>query len=150
MSSPVTTRRAFVAAALAIALAPVRAMHGASRGAPHGCGHGSRRRGPHPTPRPNVTAAHVVPAEKLDEESAAVRAAFAEVRQIPQVVDGIRCQCGCADHEGSYSLLSCYEGDGMARDCQICQGSARLAFRMHKAGKSLAEIRTAIDERYGE
>lgn len=163
MSSPVTSRRAFVAsgvaygvAALALALTPARVMHaGAVHAGPRGCGHrghaGARRGGPHPTPRANVTAARVVPAAKLADESSAVRAAFEDARRIPGVIDGIRCQCGCADYdETTYSLLSCFEGEGMARDCLICQGSARLAFRMHNAGKSLAEIRAAVDERYGE
>ena len=151
MSSPVTSRRAFVASALALALAPVRAMHGAAGDASPGCGHGrhARRTGPHPTPRPHVTAARVVPAAKLADESQAVRSAFDEVRQIPGIADGIRCQCGCADMEGSYSLLSCFEGDGMARHCDVCQGQARLAFRLHRGGRSLRDVRAAIDARYG-
>ena len=66
-----------------------------------------------------------------------------------EVVDGIRCQCGCADSPGYYSLLSCYEGDAMAKSCPICQGQGRLAHRLHKAGKSLDEIRAAIEARYG-
>jgi hypothetical protein len=37
----------------------------------------------------------------------------------------------------------------MARHCPICQGQARLSLRLHQAGKSLDEIRTAIDARYG-
>jgi hypothetical protein len=37
----------------------------------------------------------------------------------------------------------------MARHCQICQGQGRLAHRLHKDGKSLDEIRAAIDARYG-
>lgn len=36
----------------------------------------------------------------------------------------------------------------MARDCSICQGQARLAVRLHKEGKSLREIRTAIDAKF--
>ncbi len=71
------------------------------------------------------------------------------VREIPEVVDGIRCQCGCADSPGYYSLLSCYEGDAMAKGCPICQGQGRLAHRLHKAGKTLDEIRSAIEARYG-
>ena len=149
MSSPVASRRAFVAAALAFALAPARAMHAGTGGCGHGR-HAAARRGPHPTPRPKVTAARVVPAAKLADESSAVRAAFDEARRIPGVVDGIRCQCGCPDYDDTnYSLLSCFEGEGMARDCLVCQGTARLAFRLHKAGKSLAQIRAAVDERYG-
>ena len=74
---------------------------------------------------------------------------FDQVREIPQVIDGIRCQCGCADQEGFYSLLSCYEADAMARHCQICQGQGRLAYRLNKEGKTLDEIRAAIDARFG-
>lgn len=103
--------------------------------------------GPHPTPRPGIDASHVLKAEQLQDAPAAI-IAFDEVRQIPQIVDGIRCHCGCATEKGFYSLLSCYEGDGMARDCHICQGQGRMAFRLHATGKTLAEIRDAIDARY--
>ena len=37
----------------------------------------------------------------------------------------------------------------MARICEICQGEGRLAARLYKSGKTLDEIRTAIDARYG-
>jgi hypothetical protein len=104
--------------------------------------------GPHPTPRPGITAANVLTHEQL-AESPELIPVFDQVREIPGVVDGIRCQCGCADLEGYYSLLSCYEGTAMARHCAVCQGQARLAHRLHKAGKPLDEIRSAIDARYG-
>ena len=81
-------------------------------------------------------------------EYPAAKTAFEAVREIPQVVDGIRCNCGCAEIPGFYSLLSCYEGGGMARICEICQGEGRLAARLYKSGKTLDEIRTAIDARY--
>ncbi len=109
---------------------------------------GRRVRGPHPEPRPGVTAEKVIPAAELGGD-ADVMATFDKVRQIPGVVDGIRCHCGCADLAGFYSLLSCYEGAGMARYCYICQGEGNLTFRLHSEGKSLAEIREAIDARYG-
>jgi len=104
--------------------------------------------GPHPEPRAGITAAGVLPRDRLDGSSD-VQEAFELVREIPQIVDGIRCQCGCADLPGFYSLLSCYEGEGMARHCHVCQGEARLAHRLHKAGKSLQDIRRAVDARYG-
>jgi len=107
-----------------------------------------RAAGPHPTPRPGITGAKVLTREQL-AESAALIPVFDQVREIPEIVDGIRCQCGCADLEGFYSLLSCYEGDAMARSCPICQGEGRLAARLHRDGKSLDEIRAAIDARYG-
>jgi len=102
----------------------------------------------HPIPRPGITAAKVLTKDQLGEHKDAAPV-FDLVRQIPQVVDGIRCQCGCSALEGKYSLLSCYEDDGMAAHCQICQGEARLAYRLHKQGKSLDDIRAAIDAKFG-
>lgn len=101
-----------------------------------------------PTPRPGITAAKVLPDSALVEYPDA-KSAFEAVRQIPQIVDGIRCNCGCADLPGFYSLLSCFEEAGMARMCEICQGQGRLASRLFKAGKSLDEIRAAVHARYG-
>ena len=77
-------------------------------------------------------------------------AAFDEARTIPEILDGIRCQCGCPDEPGMRSLLSCYEGDDpMALICDICEGQGRLAYRLHRKGRSLDQIRAAIDARYG-
>jgi hypothetical protein len=112
---------------------------------------GARRLDPkpkHPTPRPGITAAHVLPDAKLTDKAAAP--VFAMVREIPAVVDGIRCNCGCAELEGFYSLLSCYEKGGMAQHCTICQGQARLAHRLHADGMSLNAIRRAIDAEFGD
>ena len=105
--------------------------------------------GDHPTPRPGITAAKVLTRKQLTGEHADAAPVFDMVRQIPHIVDGIRCQCGCAELEGNYSLLSCYEGQGMAGHCQICQGQARLAYRLHKQGKSLDQIRAAVDAKFG-
>lgn len=104
---------------------------------------------PHPTPRAGITAAKVLTKEQLAKKPKLV-ALFDSVREIPEVIDGIRCNCGCAQYEGFYSLLSCYEGlDAMAKDCVVCQGQGRLAARLHKAGKSLDDIRSAIDAKFG-
>jgi hypothetical protein len=103
----------------------------------------------HPTPRPGITAAKVLTKEQLGDEHKDAAGVFDMVREIPQVVDGIRCQCGCSELEGKYSLLSCYEADGMAGHCQVCQGEGRLAYRLHKQGKTLDEIRAAIDAKFG-
>lgn len=87
-------------------------------------------------------------ADQLPDASRPAIAAFDQVRTIPGIADGIRCHCGCAGQAGFRSLLSCYEGDGMAQHCVICQGQGRMAYRLHRAGKSLADIRAAIDARY--
>ena len=114
---------------------------------------GERRTGPHPTPRPGIDASKVLSETEIKGGKDAI-AAFNEVRQIPQIVDGIRCQCGCAKHPDThpefYSLLSCYEGpQAMAQHCEGCQEQGRYVFQLHGSGKTLDEIRAAIDERYG-
>ena len=133
------SRRRFLALLpVALFARPVRAM-----GAP------VRRDKPkHPTPRPGITAAKVLPDAKLTDTSAAP--VYAMVREIPEVVDGIRCNCGCAELDGFYSLLTCYEQGGMAQHCMICQGQARLAHKLHAEGWSLAGIRRAIDAEFGD
>ena len=93
------------------------------------------------------------PEPRLGIDATKVRAdggpVFDMVREIPQVIDGIRCQCGCADKSDRYSLLSCFEGEGMARRCEGCKAQVRLIHRLHNEGKTLAEIRAAVDEEFG-
>ncbi len=36
----------------------------------------------------------------------------------------------------------------MAKDCQACRKQARYVYELHQAGKSLDEIRVAIDDRF--
>lgn len=111
--------------------------------------HGPRARGPHPKPRPGITAAKMMTPAQLERRND-VADAFEGVRAIPQVIDGLRCHCGCAEIPGFYSLLSCYEGtEAMALICPICQGEGRMAARLHKEGSTLAEIRAALDAKYG-
>jgi len=102
----------------------------------------------HPKPRPGIDASHVVAAKDV-HGNAETQRAFELVREIPEVVDGIRCSCGCDGMEGFYSLLSCFEKDGMAQHCEVCQAHAVLAHRLHRKGKTLDQIRAAIDEEFG-
>ncbi|HSR42195.1 MAG TPA: hypothetical protein VLL48_08490, partial [Longimicrobiales bacterium] len=64
-----------------------------------------RRRPEHPDPRPGIDASKVLHAEDLHNPAAAE--VYDMVREIPHIVDGIRCYCGCADLPGYYSLLTC-------------------------------------------
>jgi len=104
--------------------------------------------GDHPVPRPGITGARVLTADALRDRPDLVPL-FDAVRRAPAIVDGIRCNCGCASVEGYYSLLSCYEGDGMAQGCLVCEGQGRLVTRLHRSGRSLAEIRAAVDAQFG-
>jgi len=136
--SPTISRRALIGRALA-ALALLLPRRAWARTTPP----------PHPTPREGITGGKVATHAML----AAVpylHDLFDEVRAIPHVVDGIRCHCGCAEMDHHYSLLTCYEGpNAMAMVCPICQGEGRVAVRMAKAGRSLADIRVAIDAQFG-
>ena len=135
-----SSRRQFIAMLPVTLLA---GLHHARR-----CAHGMTQHSDHPTPRPGITAAKVLTKDQLGEHQDAAPV-FDMVREIPHVVDGIRCQCGCSALDDKYSLLSCFEADGMAGHCQICQGEGRLAYRLHKKGKTLDEIRSAIDAKFG-
>jgi hypothetical protein len=134
------TRRSFVASLPALVLMTASAARGGSV-APF-------RLSEHPEPRPGITAAKVLTRDQLSDHKDAIPV-FDMVRQIPQVVDGIRCQCGCAALESKYSLLSCFEAEGMAGHCEVCQNEGRLVYRLHKQGKTLKEIRAAVDAKFG-
>ncbi|HEX6041320.1 CYCXC family (seleno)protein [Longimicrobium sp.] len=113
--------------------------------------HGQGARDPkadkrHPAPRPGITAANVLSAEVVPERA---RDAYTIAARIPEVFDGLFCYCDCHERDGKRSLLECYEDD-MATTCGICQGEARLVGELHAQGKTLAEIRAAIDARYGD
>jgi hypothetical protein len=103
---------------------------------------------PHPTPRAGVTGARVLTRAQRGK-TPALAPLFDQVRAIPAVIDGIRCNCGCAELPGYHSLLSCFEGDAMVRHCAVCQGQARLAVRLHREGKTLDQIRDAVDAKFG-
>jgi hypothetical protein len=99
----------------------------------------------HPAPRADITAGNVVRPDAVPERA---RDAYAVAARIPAVLDGIFCHCECHDRDGRRSLLECFHDD-MASTCGICQGQARMAGELHAAGKSLDEIRNAIDRRWG-
>ena len=109
----------------------------------------SRSKAPadHPTPRAGITAAKVIPASQLTAQPD-VAAVYAMAEEIPEVLDGLYCHCECSKHSGHYSLLECFESDHGGH-CDICLGEAELAYRMSKEGKSLTEIRAAIDAQFG-
>jgi hypothetical protein len=129
---------------------PVRRRRGADTAMPMCGAERAHRAGPvvHPTPRKGVTGAKVMTAAQL-AKSAYLIPLFDGIRAIPEVADGIRCSCGCAELPGYYSLLSCYEGDAMALICPICQGAGKLTVRLHGEGQTLAQIRIAVDAQFG-
>jgi hypothetical protein len=102
----------------------------------------------HPAPRAGLTAADVAPASRY-----AAYPRIAEVyemaAQIPGVLDGLYCHCDCSRHSDHRSLLTCFQDDHGAA-CDVCLTEAALAFRMTTEGRSLKEIRAAVDGLYGQ
>jgi hypothetical protein len=145
-AAAMTGRRGFLVLLAAGAAALVAPAALAAAGAREDIGPGVRN--DHPDPRPGIDGSRVLTAEKLGG-AADLIVLFNGVREMPHIADGIRCYCGCAAVEGYRSLLSCYEGVGMAQHCEVCQGEARLAHRRWKEGQSLNQIRRAIDARFG-
>jgi len=68
--------------------------------------------------------------------------------QAAATLDGVYCHCDCSKHSGHRSLLTCYESTHAAY-CDICMGEAMMASSMVGQGKSLTEIRAAIDRQFG-
>jgi hypothetical protein len=109
-----------------------------------GAGHGV---GAHPEPRAGITAARVM-AEGTPPRTPGSVESYAAARHIPGVLDGLYCHCECARHAGHRSLLTCFESDHGAY-CDICMGEAILAAELTAQGRSLLEIRDAIDRQFG-
>jgi hypothetical protein len=91
----------------------------------------------HPEPREGITGDGILSRETLSAFPESTFEIYDMVREISNVADGIGCACGCAALAGYQALLTCDHDDGMATECHICQGEARLAYRR------------AIDGRYG-
>jgi hypothetical protein len=102
---------------------------------------------PHPEPRPGITAERVPAADTLPDRRK-LRAAYASARAHPAIFDGLYCGCGCPRGMGHRSLLACFETTH-AGSCYGCIEEAALAGRLAGAGKSLAEIRQAVDAEFG-
>jgi len=101
----------------------------------------------HPDPRPGITAEKVMPAAMVPQGPGTLEA-YEAARRVPQVLDGIYCHCNCSKSIGHRSLLTCFETDHGSQ-CDICMGEAMLAAQMAGSGNSLAQIRKAIDARFG-
>lgn len=138
--------------ALAALIATPAAAHAQPGGHAHGShgGHGAapqqtKAKSHHPTPRRGVTGERVLNPDSVPERA---REPYTMAARIPSIFDGLFCHCDCHEREGLRSLLECFEDD-MATTCGICQSQARLVAELHAQGKSLDEIRRAVDQRFG-
>lgn len=101
----------------------------------------------HPEPRAGITAAKVLPASAFTAQPDIARV-YGMAEEIPEILDGIYCHCECREHSDHYSLLTCYESEHGSL-CDICLEEAELAYKMAKEGKTLEQIRAAIDAQFG-
>lgn len=68
-------------------------------------------------------------------------------QEIPEVLDSLFCYCYCKPNFGHKSLLTCFV-DEHGANCDICINEAIRAGELHKAGKTIPEIRAAIDKEF--
>ena len=96
----------------------------------------------------NFERVKVAPVRIADDQvSEKAKEAYAAVREFPELLDGLYCHCDCAERDGLRSLLSCFETK-MPQSCGFCRGEAEMAGRLAREGKTLDEIRKAVDKRY--
>jgi hypothetical protein len=140
--APALSRRRFLFVPVALAAIGVLEAVGARMAAAAG----RLATSVHPEPRPGVTGERILAADALKTEKA--KKLYAQAREIPEVLDGIHCYCECHDDPMNHrSLLSCFESD-QAAGCYACGTEARLVHKLHGEGKSLAEIREAVDRKF--
>lgn len=101
----------------------------------------------HPDPRPGITAEKVLPNFAIPKTPGALEA-YAAARGAPGTLDGVYCHCNCSKSAGHRSLLTCFESEHGAY-CDICMGEAMVTSGMAARGRSLMEIREAIDRQFG-
>jgi hypothetical protein len=108
-----------------------------------------RRSGfPHPEPRPGITGENVLAESELGEKRR-VREAYDAARMYPEVFDGVYCACRCDKSMNHRSLLSCFESR-QAIGCMACREEAELVTRLARDGKTLDEIRLAVDKEFAD
>ena len=98
-----------------------------------------------PTGRADASA--VLPPRQFTDS--ATRHAYWVATQIPEVLNQLYCWCGCENTGQHRSSLACFE-DMMGTDCEICQGTAEIAYTMVRHGTTnAAKIQSAVDARWG-
>lgn len=105
-----------------------------------------------------VTASSKVLPKFLDTQSEDIRLVYEVAGQATEILEWIPCYCGCGESVGHQSNLNCFiaetreDGsivwDDHGTRCLVCLEIAVESVKMHQDGKSLKEIREAIDTKY--
>jgi hypothetical protein len=109
--------------------------------------------------REETASADVLPAF-LDGQREEIRLVYQAAGKAADILQWMPCYCGCADSAGHQSNLNCFihqvNSDGSVvwddhgTRCGVCLDIAVQSITMKQEGKSLKEIRQAIDETYQE
>jgi hypothetical protein len=100
-----------------------------------------------------------LPAYKLPQPNAVVKATYQFAADHPEVLRYVPCYCGC-EMRGHKSNADCFvksrtkNGDVVAWEehgmvCSMCLAVGIEAARQYQAGKPVAAIRAAVEEKYG-
>ncbi|MGH7576867.1 MAG: PCYCGC motif-containing (lipo)protein [Longimicrobiales bacterium] len=90
-------------------------------------------------------AAVLDPAAFEDRE---VRHAYGVATRIPEILNQLYCWCGCENRGVHRSNLACFE-DEMSASCDVCRGTAEIAYAMVQNGiTDAAKIQAAVDARW--
>lgn len=75
--------------------------------------------------------------------------AYQIAEEMPQTLDALYCYCKCKESPTLQhkTLLTCYTSDHAAK-CGICMHEAEMAADLTKQGRSIPEIRAAVDAFY--
>jgi hypothetical protein len=109
------------------------------------------------------TELHMMPLDQLPAEVQSAPVTVQEAYQFaaanPDVMQQIPCYCGCGDigHTSNYACyVSHVDGNGRvtfdshALGCSICVDITQDTIRLMKEGKSVADIKAAIDAAYSK
>ncbi len=82
------------------------------------------------------------------EHTGKTRHAYWIATQIPEVMNQLYCWCGCENRGVHRSALGCFE-DRMGENCDVCQGTAEIAYEMIQKGVTDAgKIQAAVDAKW--
>lgn len=91
-------------------------------------------------------ASHVLNPNRFSRPE--VRHAYWIATQIPATLNQLYCWCGCENRGVHRSNLQCFE-DEMAVNCEVCRGTAEIAYTMVEKGVTDAGgIQAAVDARW--
>ena len=97
-----------------------------------------------PSGRDDASAA-LAPSQFADS---ATRDAYWVAARIPAVLNQLYCWCGCENTGQHRSNLACFE-DLMGVDCEVCQGTAEIAYSMVQRGiTDPRTIQAAVERRW--